>query len=100
MEIYQGIQNGDGNTKFSTRQNSKLCNPDKSQFLKDSEKIVMPHFEKMLNKSGLLGWGVATKITPQGKNSQGGDYATAMTYDYDNLKNVINGWNNQFMRKC
>ena len=66
-------------------------NPDNvSQFLKDSEKIVMPHFEKMLNKSGLLGWGVATKITPQGKNSQGGDYATAMTYDvYDNLKNVM-----------
>ena len=50
----------------------------------------VPHFEKMLNKSGLLGWGVATKITPQGKISQGGDYATAMTYDvYDNLKNVM-----------
>ena len=65
-------------------------NPDNvSQFLKDSEKIVMPHFEKMLNKSGLLGWGVATKNN-QGKNSQGGDYATAMTYDvYDNLKNVM-----------
>ena len=62
-------------------------NPDNvDQFLKDSEKIVMPHFEKMMNKSGMLGWGVATKITPQGKNSQGGDYATAMTYDvYDNL---------------
>ena len=66
-------------------------NPDDvEQFLKDSEKIVMPHFEKMMNKSGMLGWGVATKITPQGKNSQGGDYATAMTYDvYDNLKNVM-----------
>ena len=66
-------------------------NPDNvDQFLKDSEKIVMPHFEKMMNKSGMLGWGVATKITPQGKNSQGGDYATAMTYDvYDNLKNVM-----------
>ena len=66
-------------------------NPDNvEQFLKDSEKIVMPHFEKMMNKSGMLGWGVATKITPQGKNSQGGDYATAMTYDvYDNLKNVM-----------
>ncbi len=66
-------------------------NPDNvEQFLKDSEKIVMPHFEKMMNKSGMLGWGVATKITPQGKNSQGGDYATAMTYDiYDNLKSVM-----------
>ena len=66
-------------------------NPDNvDQFLKDSEKIVMPHFEKMMNKSGMLGWGVATKITHQGKNSQGGDYATAMTYDiYDNLKNVM-----------
>ena len=66
-------------------------NPDNvEQFLKDSEKIVMPHFEKMMNKSGMLGWGVATKITPQGKNSRGGDYATAMTYDiYDNLKNVM-----------
>ena len=66
-------------------------NPDNvEQFLKDSEKIVMPHFEKMMDKSGMLGWGVATKITPQGKNSQGGDYATAMTYDiYDNLKNVM-----------
>ena len=66
-------------------------NPDNvDQFLKDSEKIVMPHFEKITNKSGMLGWGVATKITPQGKNSQGGDYATAMTYDvYDNLKNVM-----------
>ena len=66
-------------------------NPDNvEQFLKDSEKIIMPHFEKMMNKSGMLGWGVATKITPQGKNSQGGDYATAMTYDiYDNLKNVM-----------
>jgi len=66
-------------------------NPDNvDQFLKDSEKIVMPHFEKMMNKSGMLGWGVATKITPQGKNSQGGDYATAMTYYvYDNLKNVM-----------
>tara|TARA_Y100000389_G_C17276690_1_gene420792 strand:- start:72 stop:806 length:735 start_codon:yes stop_codon:yes gene_type:complete len=66
-------------------------NPDDvSQFLKESEKIVMPHFEKMMNKSGLKGWGVATKITPQGNNSQGGEYATAMTYDvYDNLKNVM-----------
>ena len=55
-------------------------NPDNvSQFLKDSEKIV-PHFDKMLN---FFIWGVATKITPQGKNSQGGDYATAMTYDFE-----------------
>ena len=29
-------------------------NPDNvDQFLKDSEKIVMPHFEKMMNKSGM-----------------------------------------------
>ena len=38
----------------------------------------------------MLGWGVATKITPQGNNPQGGKYSTAMTYDvYDNLKNVM-----------
>ena len=66
-------------------------NPDNvEQFLKDSEKIVMPHFKRMIPKSGMLGWGVATKITPQGNNPQGGKYSTAMTYDvYDNLKNVM-----------
>ena len=61
-------------------------NPDNvEQFLKDSEKIVMPHFKRMIPKSGMLGWGVATKITPQGE-----EFSSVMTYDsYDSLENVM-----------
>ena len=35
--------------------------------------------------SGMVGWGLGLKVTPQGT-----DYASMMTYDaYDNLENVM-----------
>jgi hypothetical protein len=50
-----------------------------------SEKYVMPHFKKKMDENGMVGWGMATKITPQGE-----EYSSIMFYDsYDNLTNVM-----------
>ncbi|MDA8698699.1 hypothetical protein N9M11_01060 [Flavobacteriaceae bacterium] len=53
--------------------------------VKELRKYVLPHFKKEMNDNGMIGFGVATKITPQGK-----DVATMMTYDfYDTLTNAM-----------
>jgi hypothetical protein len=58
---------------------------DLNTVLKESKEIVMPHFQKNLIKSGMVGWGVATKITPQGSN-----YSSFSTWDsYDSLENMM-----------
>ena len=50
-----------------------------------AEKYVLPHFKKNMGDHGMVGWGMATKITPQGK-----DYSSVMFYDsYDNLANAM-----------
>jgi hypothetical protein len=50
-----------------------------------AEKYVMPHFKKKMDENGMVGWGMATKITPQGE-----EYSSIMFYDsYDNLTNVM-----------
>jgi hypothetical protein len=50
-----------------------------------AEKYVLPHFKKNMGDHGMVGWGMATKITPQGK-----DYSSVMFYDsYDTLANAM-----------
>ena len=50
-----------------------------------SKKYVLPHFKKNMSDHGMVGWGMATKITPQGK-----DYSSIMYYDsYDSLANAM-----------
>ena len=52
---------------------------------KELDKYVVPHFKKMMPESGMVGWGLGSKITPQGE-----DFATMMTYDsYDSLENAM-----------
>ena len=52
---------------------------------KEIKKYVIPHFKKKMNENGMVGWGMATKITPQGE-----DYSSLMFYDsYDSLANVM-----------
>jgi len=49
------------------------------------KKFVVPHFKKNMKKFGMVGWGLGTKITPQGK-----EYSSMMTWDsYDNLENIM-----------
>ncbi|MDA9359352.1 hypothetical protein N9R22_02705 [Flavobacteriaceae bacterium] len=49
------------------------------------EQYVVPHFKKMMPKSGMVGWGLSSKITLQGD-----DFATMMVYDsYDSLENAM-----------
>ena len=58
---------------------------DVSIHMNETEKYVIPHFKKNMKKFGMVGWGFATKITPQGK-----EYSSMMTWDsYDNLSNVM-----------
>jgi hypothetical protein len=53
--------------------------------LEQTKNIVMPHFKKNMAASGMMGWGLGLKVTPQGT-----DYASMMTYNaYGNLENVI-----------
>ena len=53
--------------------------------LESEEKVIIPTFKKNMKKSGMTGWGSATKITPQGK-----DYSTYMTYDaFDTMANLM-----------
>lgn len=50
-----------------------------------AEKYVLPHFKKNMSNHGMVGWGMATKITPQRK-----DYSSVMFYDsYDTLANAM-----------
>jgi len=50
-----------------------------------AEKYVVPHFKKNMDDHGMVGWGMATKITPQGQ-----DYSSVMFYDsYDTLANAM-----------
>lgn len=50
-----------------------------------SKEYVLPHFKKNMSNHGMVGWGMATKITPQGK-----DYSSMMTYDsYDSLASAM-----------
>lgn len=56
-----------------------------NRVLASNEKYVIPAFKKNLKKSGMTGWGAATKITPQGA-----DYASYMTFDaFDSLANLM-----------
>lgn len=53
--------------------------------LASNEKHIIPAFKKNIKKSGMTGWGAATKITPQGA-----DYSTFMTYDaFDSMANLM-----------
>jgi hypothetical protein len=53
--------------------------------LEQTKNIVITHFKKNIAASGMVGWGLGLKLTPQGT-----DYASMMTYDaYDNLENVM-----------
>lgn len=53
--------------------------------LKEMDQYVIPHFKKIMSKHGMMAWGSASKITPQGD-----DVATMMTYDsYDTLEHVM-----------
>ena len=55
------------------------------QLQRAAEKYVLPHFKKNMGDHGMVGWGMATKITPQGK-----DYSSVMFYDsYDTLANAM-----------
>ena len=46
---------------------------------------VEKHFRKNIIKSGMLGWGMATRIAPQGS-----DYSTAFWWDiYDSMENTM-----------
>lgn len=48
-------------------------------------KYVVPHFNNNMKDHGMVGWGMAKKITPQGK-----DYSSVMFYDsYDSLANAM-----------
>lgn len=50
-----------------------------------TKKYVIPHFKKNMKDNGMVGWGMATKITPQGEG-----YSSMMTYDsYDSLANAM-----------
>jgi hypothetical protein len=50
-----------------------------------AKKYVVPHFKKNMDDHGMVGWGMATKITPQGQ-----DYSSVMFYDsYDTLANAM-----------
>ena len=44
--------------------------------LEETKNIVIPHFKKNMAASGMVGWGLGLKVTPQGT-----DYASMMTYD-------------------
>ena len=53
--------------------------------IEEAKKFVLPHFKKNMKKFGMVGWGLGTKITPQGK-----EYSSMMTWDsYDSLENVM-----------
>ena len=53
--------------------------------LEEMDQYVIPHFKKTMSKHGMMAWGSASKITPQGD-----DVATMMTYDsYDTLEHVM-----------
>ena len=58
---------------------------DLDEVIETTKKHVIPHFNKNMKDHGMVGWGMATKITPQGK-----EYSSMMTYDsYDNLANAM-----------
>lgn len=58
---------------------------DVDKVIMTSKKYVQPHFTKKMNDNGMVGWGLATKITPQGE-----DYSSIVYYDaYDKLENVM-----------
>jgi len=58
---------------------------DVNQQMEETKKYVIPHFKKNMDKHGMVGWGLATKITPQGK-----EYSSMMTWDsYTNLSDVM-----------
>ena len=53
--------------------------------LENNEKVIIPGFKKNMKKSGMTGWGAATKITPQGA-----EYSSFMTFDaFDTLANLM-----------
>ena len=53
--------------------------------ISEVNKYVVPHFKKHMDKHGMVGWGVGTKITPQGK-----EFSSIMFWDsYDSLANVM-----------
>ena len=58
---------------------------DVDAMINQTKKYVMPHFSKNMNSSGMVGWGLGKKITPQGE-----EFSSVMTYDsYDSLENVM-----------
>ena len=56
---------------------------------------VESHFKKKMDKHGMTGWGFATTIAPQGKNSSG----TLFWDVYDNFESVLLHLNNQSVLK-
>ena len=74
------------NTKPSEYLILNFASPnDVNQQMEETKKYVIPHFKKNMDKHGMVGWGLATKITPQGK-----EYSSMMTYDsYSNLSDVM-----------
>ena len=63
---------------FGTPENVNLV-------LESNEKYIIPGFKKNMKKSGMTGWGAATKITPQGS-----DYSSFMTFDaFDTMANLM-----------
>ena len=56
-----------------------------NQQMVDTDKYVIPHFKKNMNEHGMVGWGLGTKITPQGS-----EYSSMMTWDsYNSLAAVM-----------
>ena len=50
-----------------------------------SKKYIIPHFKKKMGENGMVGWGMATKIAPQGD-----EYSSVMFYDsYNSLDNAM-----------
>ena len=75
-----------GPFEFDFRRFLNFATPDDvNAVAASSKKYVIPHFKKNMSNNGMVGWGMATKITPQGQ-----EYSSMMTYDsYDSLKNAM-----------
>ncbi len=58
---------------------------DVNAILVNNKEVIIPGFKKNSKKSGMTGWGAATKITPQGS-----EYASFMTFDaFDTIANLM-----------
>jgi len=56
-----------------------------SAFLEENSSLWKPFFEKNMEKNGMVGWGIASKIYPQGM-----DHSSFMTWDhFDSLSDAM-----------